>query len=417
MDPKRLSITDYDYELPEGRIALHPLPERDASKLLVWRDGGFQDSRYRDIAGWLPPDALMVFNDTRVTDARLRFPGSGTRELEVFVLEPADGSMLPELLGREGSVVCRCLIGGASRWKPGLPIEKRVATSAGDLTLQAWNEGREGDAFRVRLSWDPSELNFAEVLHLAGQIPLPPYLRRNPEADDSTRYQTVYAAREGSVAAPTAGLHFTEDVFRSLDTMGVSRHFVTLHVGAGTFRPVKAERMEDHPMHGEFAEVDRGLLDRLAESERPVVAVGTTSLRTLESLYWMGCKVRETPDTAPSELEIGQWEPYDRKSGPLPTPKEALMALSDWMDAKGRSTLVFRTHLLIAPGYRFRVAGGLVTNFHQPRSTLLLLIAAWMGGAWRDMYRHALENDYRFLSYGDGCLLGPPVYDGSATDD
>jgi len=408
MDPKAIAIADYDYELPEESIALHPLPERDASRLLVWRGDGFVDSRYRDIGEWLPPGARMVFNDTRVTDARLRFPVSGGKDMEVFVLEPADGTMLPDILGKRGSVLCRCLVGGAARWKSGIPLEKSIASPWGDLTIRAWNEGRDRDAFRIRISWEPADAVFAEVLHLAGQIPLPPYLRRSPVADDADRYQTVYAAREGSVAAPTAGLHFTEELLQRLEGKGIRRHFVTLHVGAGTFLPVKVERMEAHRMHGEFAEVGRGLLDRLREDAGPIIAVGTTSLRTLESLYWLGRKLLAEPTLTAAGLEVGQWEPYGHDEAGLPGMSEALGAVADRMDAQGRTDLVFRTELLIAPGYRFRVAGGLVTNFHQPRSTLLLLIAAWMGGAWKEMYRHALDNGYRFLSYGDGCLLAPP---------
>lgn len=408
MDPRGISIADFDYDLPEERIALYPLPERDASKLLVWRGEGFEDSRYRDIADWLPPGAQMVFNDTRVTDARLRFPIGDAREIEVFVLEPVGGAMLPDILGKEGTVLCRCLVGGAARWKPGIPLEKTVSSPWGDLTIRAWNEGRDGDAFRIRLAWDPADAVFSEVLHLAGQLPLPPYLRRSPEADDAGRYQTVYAAREGSVAAPTAGLHFTEELLQRLEARGIRQNFVTLHVGAGTFLPVKAERMEAHPMHGEFAELGRGLLNRLRGGEGPIVAVGTTSLRTLESLFWLGRKLLAEPTLPTAALEVGQWEPYGHDEAELPTLSECLGAVAGWMDMQGRTDLVFRTQLLIAPGYRFRMAEGLVTNFHQPRSTLLLLIAAWMGEAWKDMYLHALDHGYRFLSYGDGCLLGPP---------
>jgi len=410
MHPEALSIADFDYLLPPDRIALHPLPERDASRLLVWDGQGFTDSWYRDIADRLAPGTCMVFNDTRVTDARLLFPVSDTQSVEVFLLEPADGgSMLAESLGQGSPATCRCLIGGIARWKAGRPLEKRVPLPTGNCLLQAWNEGRDGDAFRVRLEWDAPGTRLVDILHHAGQVPLPPYLRRAPAAEDADRYQTVYAAREGSVAAPTAGLHFTPALLGRLDQQGVDRRFVTLHVGAGTFRPVKAERMADHPMHGEFAEVGRDLLDRLITDAGPVVAVGTTSLRTLESLYWMGRKVLADPGLPAAALETGQWEPYAQTRGQAPDTAEAIRALGAWMDRGGMTRLVTRTQLLIAPGYRFRVARGLVTNFHQPRSTLLLLIAAWMGDAWKDMYRHALDGGYRFLSYGDGCLLGPPV--------
>lgn len=410
MHPEALSIADFDYELPPDRIALHPLTERDASRLLVWDGKGFADTTYRDIPDRLAAGTRMVFNDTRVTDARLLFPVSATRSVEVFLLEPADGgAMLAESLGRGTPATCRCLVGGAARWKAGRPLEKHITLATGQCRLLAWNEGRDGDAFRIRLEWDAPDTPLVDILHRAGQVPLPPYLRRAPTAGDADRYQTVYAAREGSVAAPTAGLHFTPAVLDRLDQKGVHRHFVTLHVGAGTFRPVKAERMADHPMHGEFAEVGRDLLDRLLAATGPVVAVGTTSLRTLESLYWMGRKVMVDPGLPAAGLATGQWDPYREPSGTQPKAGEALRALADWMDRAGMTRLVTRTHLLIAPGYRFRVVEGLVTNFHQPRSTLLLLIAAWMGDAWRAMYRHALDGGYRFLSYGDGCLLGPPL--------
>jgi len=410
MHPDALSIADFDYPLPPDRIALHPLPERDASRLLVWDGQGFTDSRYRDIPDRLSPGTCMVFNDTRVTDARLLFPVSDRPPVEVFLLEPADGgSMLAQRLGQGSPATCRCLVGGATRWKAGRPLEKRVPLPAGECLLRAWNEGRDGDAFRVRLEWDAPATPLLDILHHAGQVPLPPYLRRAPDAEDADRYQTVYATREGSVAAPTAGLHFTPALLGRLDRQGVHRRFVTLHVGAGTFRPVKAERMADHPMHGEFAEVDRELLDRLLTDPGPVVAVGTTSLRTLESLYWMGRKVMADPGLPAAAPETGQWDPYAHTPGTAPDSREALHALGEWMDRGGMTRLLTRTQLLVAPGYRFRVANGLVTNFHQPRSTLLLLIAAWMGDAWKDMYRHALDGGYRFLSYGDGCLLGPPV--------
>lgn len=407
MHPKDLSISAYDYPLPDSAIAQQPLPERDASRLLVWKGGRFHDSSYRALPDWLPAGTRMVFNDTRVTDARLRFPGPGQKELEVFILEPADGSMLADCLAREGAITCRCLVGGASRWKTDLPLEKSLPMPSGTLTLRAWNEGRDGDAFRVRLAWEPSTVCLADVLHLAGQIPLPPYLRRAPQAMDTERYQTTYAAKEGSVAAPTAGLHFTESLFERLEANGIQRRFVTLHVGAGTFRPVTAEHMADHPMHGEFSEVARSLLDGLIDPGGPVIAVGTTSLRTLESLYWMGWKVLQDPALLPSGLDIGQWEPYGHDKASLPTASTALKALAGWMDERGLARLVTRTQLLIAPGYSFQVVNGLVTNFHQPRSTLLLLVAAWMGDRWKEMYEYALDRGYRFLSYGDGCLIGP----------
>lgn len=444
MDPKNISIADYSYDLPDGAIAYYPLAERDASKLLVYRAGELHEDIYRNIAQYLPEGALLVFNNTRVVEARIVFQKPTGGLIEIFCLEPpAEYGGIAAALMRTGSVRWKCLIGGASKWKPGQVLRKelvaRIPAAARveggghvgpgfdeQVVLEArWVERLEG-AFLIELSWKPAELSFAELLHRAGLVPLPPYIHRTVESMDSERYQTVYARHDGSVAAPTAGLHFTEAIFRQLEQRGIQRSFVTLHVGAGTFLPVKAATLGEHPMHIEFiavrVEVIRELLDRLV-SGRPVIAVGTTSARTLESLYWLGARVVAHPSVAPEDLVVHQWDAYaqagtaDRRetavagerrdSGLAVDAVEALEALLAWMERHGLKELVTTTQLLIAPGYSWKVVAGLVTNFHQPESTLLLLIASLVGEDWRRMYGYAVEHGFRFLSYGDGCLLLP----------
>ena len=432
MDPKDISIADYSYDLPDGAIAYYPLAERDASRLLVYRAGELHEDIYRNIAQYLPEGALLVFNNTRVVEARIVFQKPTGGLIEIFCLEPpAEYGGIAAALMRTGSVRWKCLIGGASKWKPGQVLRKELAAHvpgahgvpAGDpLVLEArWVERVEG-AFLIELSWTPADLSFAELLHRAGLVPLPPYIHRTVESTDSERYQTVYARHDGSVAAPTAGLHFTEAIFQQLEQRGIQRTFVTLHVGAGTFLPVKAATLGEHPMHIEFiavrVEVIRELRDRLTTS-RPVIAVGTTSARTLESLYWLGAKVVADPSVAAEDLVVHQWDAYAQDeaadnreavgvgSGPAVGAAEALQALLAWMEVRGLKEVVTTTQLLITPGYSWKNVAGLVTNFHQPESTLLLLIASLVGEDWRTMYGYALEHGFRFLSYGDGCLLLP----------
>ena len=422
MDPKEISIADYSYDLPDGTIAYYPLAERDASRLLVYRAGELHEDIYRNIAQHLPEGALLVFNNTRVVEARIVFQKPTGGLIEIFCLEPPpEYGGIAAALTRTGSVRWKCLIGGASKWKPGQVLRKEL----GPLILEArWVERVEG-AFLIELSWMPADLSFAELLHRAGLVPLPPYIHRTVESTDSERYQTVYARHDGSVAAPTAGLHFTEAIFQELEQRGIQRTFVTLHVGAGTFLPVKTATLGEHPMHIEFiavrVEVIRELRDRLTTG-RPVIAVGTTSARTLESLYWLGARVVADPSVAAENLVVHQWDAYvqggtaDRRetagrawersdSGAA----EALQALLAWMETRGLKELVTTTQLLITPGYSWKIVAGLVTNFHQPESTLLLLIASLVGEDWRTMYGYALEHGFRFLSYGDGCLLLPTL--------
>jgi len=403
-DPRTLSIKGFTYSLPEERIAKYPLAERDASKLLIYKEEKIEESIYSNIADHIPSDALLVFNDTKVVEARLLFQKPTGGIIEIFCLEPHEQypDITTAMLQHE-KVFWHCLIGGASKWKRGQVLEKKVTYNSKDLVLNAGYIEKMGDSFIVELSWNDLSLSFAEVLHLFGAIPLPPYIKREAEISDAERYQTVYAHYEGSVAAPTAGLHFTETVFKKLKEKNIKKDFVTLHVGAGTFKPVKTEVMKDHEMHAEYFTVSKSTIQNLIDLlDKNIIAVGTTSLRTLESLYWLGVK-RSTINSQQS-MEITQWEVYEHNEKMIST-KEALENLIKLMNEKDLDNLTAKTQIIIAPGYQFKIVNGLVTNFHQPQSTLLLLVAAFIGKNWKEVYDHALENNFRFLSYGDGSLL------------
>jgi S-adenosylmethionine:tRNA ribosyltransferase-isomerase len=406
-DPRILSIKDFTFSLPEERIAKYPLQERDSSKLLVYKESKISEAVYQNIADYLPADSLLVFNDTKVVEARLLFQKPTGGVIEIFCLEPhhQNAGITPAMQQHE-KVLWNCLIGGASKWKHGQVLSKNIFHNGHELFLEARFIGKETDSFIVELSWNDSKLSFAEVLHLFGAIPLPPYIKREAEQTDTERYQTVYAQREGSVAAPTAGLHFTERIFKSLEEKNICKDFVTLHVSAGTFKPVKTETMKEHEMHAEHFTVTRSLIENLlAYLDKNIVAVGTTSLRTLESLYWLGASmVNGDPKTNGWPNEITQWEVYD-KTCPSISFKGALNNLINYMNEKGTDHITAKTQIIIAPGYEFKVVKGLVTNFHQPQSTLLLLVAAFIGTDWKKVYSYALENNFRFLSYGDGSLL------------
>jgi S-adenosylmethionine:tRNA ribosyltransferase-isomerase len=407
MDPRIIAINDYTYTLPEEKIARYPLPERDASKLLVYREGHITTDTYRNIGSHLPAGSLLVFNNTRVIEARLLFQKQSGGSIEIFCLEPAD--QYPDIttgMLQQGHVAWKCLLGGAGKWKPGQVLQKTIPYNDTAVLLEARYTAKQTDCFIIALEWTPRHLSFAEVLHHAGMIPLPPYIKRIPETSDSERYQTVYALQDGSVAAPTAGLHFTPAIFDTLQQKNIHHSFVTLHVGAGTFKPVKSARMEGHHMHAEFIDVSRELIVQLLQFLPPVYAVGTTSARTLESLHWMGVKTILYPSITADQLSLTQWEVYDRLQQYHYTPAEALQGLLQWMDKRNLQRLLSKTQILIAPGYSFKIIRGLITNFHQPQSTLLLLVAALMGNNWKKMYQHALDNNFRFLSYGDGCLIG-----------
>ena len=403
-DPRTLSIKDFTYSLPDERIAKYPLAERDASKLLIYRKENITEDIYRNIDDHIPSNSLLVFNDTKVVEARLLFQKPTGGVIEIFCLEPHEQyrDITTAMLQHE-KVLWHCLIGGASKWKHGQILMKKIFYNSKELILEAKYIGKEIDSFIVELLWNDSSLSFAEVLHLFGAIPLPPYIKREAEASDAERYQTVYAHYEGSVAAPTAGLHFTERVLKSLEENDIQKDFVTLHVGAGTFKPVKTEIMQDHEMHAEYFTLSKSTIQNIiAHLDKNIVAVGTTSLRTLESLYWLG--VKKSTDDGRRTTEISQWEIYDRNEKSI-SAKDSLNKLIKWMNEKQIDHLTAKTQIIIAPGYQFRIVNGLITNFHQPQSTLLLLVAAFIGVDWRRIYDHALKNNFRFLSYGDGSLL------------
>lgn len=403
MHPSQLSIDDFTYELPDERIAYFPLSNRDDSKLLVYDKSSISEDRYANIADHIEPGSLLFFNNTKVVEARLLFQKPSGGVIELFCLEPHEQyGTITNALQQNGHVIYQCLVGGASKWKNGQVLEKIIEHGHDTIKIEARYLEKREDHFLIDLRWFPESISFAEVLHHAGAMPLPPYIKRKAEKKDEERYQTVYARHDGSVAAPTAGLHFTEAVFDKLKQKNIDTAFLTLHVGAGTFKPVKAATMQDHTMHAEWIEITRETVERIiAQEDKPIVVVGTTSLRTLESLYWMGVKLlQDENDTA--DL-LTQWEPYQLPSDiPLTA---AMNALLQKMEKDNTNGWAARTQIIIAPGYTPRVATSLVTNFHQPKSTLLLLVAALIGNDWRKVYDYALTNEFRFLSYGDGSLL------------
>ena len=399
---QEIAIAEYDYPLPDERIAKYPLAERDTSKLLLYKGGEIRQEKFADLPSFIPQGALMVFNNTRVIQARLRFRKETGAQIEVFCLEPEQPADYQLMFQETKECVWQCLVGNSSRWKSGV-LSQVIEIDGVQVTLSV-ERVSSAAVNLVRFFWDGG-FTFAQLLEAAGELPIPPYLNRKTEESDMNTYQTVYSKVKGSVAAPTAGLHFTPAVLGALDAAGVQRGEVTLHVGAGTFKPVKSELIADHEMHEEYIEVQRGLIERIIAAGGAAVAVGTTSVRTLESLYFLGEKVSENPAIEESELCVGQWEPYNREHT-LST-VEALTALLQWLDAKGLDRVHSHTRIMIAPGYTFRVVKAIVTNFHQPKSTLLLLVSAFIGGNWRRVYDFALENGFRFLSYGDSSLLIP----------
>jgi S-adenosylmethionine:tRNA ribosyltransferase-isomerase len=404
MHPKNLRIEDFTYELPHEQVAKYPLEVRDASKLLIYKGEIVSEDIYSNIADHIPADTLMAFNQTKVVHARLLFKKATGGIIEAFCLEPHEQyADIQTAMQQKGKVWWKCMIGGASKWKHGMVLE--LIHNDPDFVVKAAIAERNAGSFTLELTWD-NEMAFAEILYYAGKVPLPPYLHREAEAGDEERYQTIYAKEEGSVAAPTAGLHFTERVMDRLREKNIDSTFVTLHVGAGTFKPVKSETMEEHDMHAEWIDVEYVTIETLlAHLEKGIVAVGTTSMRTLESLYWIGAKLANNTSINLSGVAITQWEPYELSIEV--SAEEALRAILAYMDKQDITRLVTRTQILIAPGYTVRIVKGLVTNFHQPQSTLLLLVAALIGQRWREVYDYALVNNYRFLSYGDGCLLWP----------
>lgn len=403
MNPKDIDINQFDYPLPDSRIATHPLAERDRCKLLLrTADGSISQYIFTSLPDLLPENSMLVYNNTRVINARLRFhkgPDSTGALIEVFCLEPHTPADYARNFASTDECSWTCIVGNSKRWKDA-PLTMPLTIGEKKVTLTATRMRNDGTTSLVRFSWDNPDITFSDIIKEAGEIPIPPYLNRNTEATDSVDYQTVYSHIDGSVAAPTAGLHFTDSVLEAISRRGIPRRELTLHVGAGTFKPVKSDTIGEHEMHSEFIAVPRDLIAELAATTREVIAVGTTSVRTLESLYHIGCLISRNR----FDGSLPQWYPYEEDHPEL-SPQEALQQVVDYLDRNGLKTLIAQTRIIIAPGYRYRIVRGMVTNFHQPRSTLLLLVSAFVGGDWLPIYEYALEHDFRFLSYGDACLL------------
>lgn len=401
-----LFISDYTYSLPEERIAKFPLDKRDESKLLLYQSGKVSDSQFNQLVNHLPANTLLVFNNTRVIHARLFFRKESGAKIEIFCLEPISPALAEQALTAHHSCEWKCIVGNLKRWKSeALCLEYTIDGVKG--VLSAEKKERDGENVDILFSWTSNHM-FGQIIESCGQLPIPPYLKRETEESDLVTYQTVYAKYEGSVAAPTAGLHFTSNVLESLKGKGIEREELTLHVGAGTFKPVKAETIDLHEMHCEHFTIRQSTLEHIIckLNSSKIIAIGTTSVRTLESLYYLGLKIAQNKITKPEQLTVNQWEPYDEKQPAIAT-IDALNALLAYMKNRGIDELSSATSIMIAPPYQYKVVGGLITNFHQPQSTLLLLVAALIGEDWRNVYDYALNNGFRFLSYGDSSLLLP----------
>lgn len=420
-DTKHIHISDFNYELSDERIAKFPLQQRDHSKLLIYQHGEVSDDVFLNLPNHLPQGALMVFNNTRVIQARLHFRKETGALIEVFLMEPALPADYELMFQTTGKCSWLCMVGNLKKWKEG-PLMRDFEIKGKALTLSATMDRNKtmeksgGTNYWVDFEWDNPEVNFAEILEAVGELPIPPYLNRATQESDKTTYQTVYSKIKGSVAAPTAGLHFTDAVLHDLDQKGVVRDEVTLHVGAGTFKPVKSVEIEDHHMHTEYIVVHRHTFERLLQHDCSVIAVGTTSVRTLESLYYMGVKLAMNPQCTEEDLHVNQWEPYDLPhneeglvlvDGEPVSVEQSVRNLLDYLNRDGLEALHSSTQIIIAPGYVYKIVKMLVTNFHQPQSTLLLLVSAFLKGDWRKVYDYALSHDFRFLSYGDSSLLIP----------
>ncbi len=400
--PKNISINDFDYNLPNERIALFPLENRDQSKLLIFKNEEIKEDRFENILSHIPKESLFVFNNSKVINARIVFEKSTGSKIEIFCLEPAgDTHEYASVMAENGSSIWKCFIGGVAKWKTEF-LEKVVFINDQEIVFRAKIISNLSEGFVIKFEWNDESISFAEILDKTGDVPLPPYIKRSTELADTSRYQTVYAQHDGSVAAPTAGLHFTEQILAQLNQHQIHQAFVTLHVGAGTFKPVKSATMQEHEMHSEWIDVDINTIKKIIDHKELIIAVGTTSLRTLESLYWLGVKSLLNPDI--EILDIQQWDAYELPANEI-SKEVALTALIVWMNKKGLSRIFNTTQLLITPGYSFKIVKAMVTNFHQPKSTLLLLVAAAIGPKWKTCYEYALENDFRFLSYGDANLL------------
>ena len=404
-DPKHIHISEFDYPLPDERIAKFPLPVRDQSKLLVYRHGQVSEDVFTSLPDYIPAGELMVFNNTKVIQARLHFRKETGALIEVFCLEPILPADYALNFQQTEHVAWLCMIGNLKKWKEGV-LRREMTVKGRPLTLTAERGGCWGTSHWVDFRWDNREVTFADILEVFGELPIPPYLNRATQESDKVTYQTVYSKIKGSVAAPTAGLHFTSRVLDALRDKGVDLEELTLHVGAGTFKPVKSEEIEGHEMHTEYISVSRSTIEKLIAHGGKAIAVGTTSVRTLESLYHIGVTLLKHPDASEEELPVRQWQPYEMEED-APTSVEALSALLVYLDRHGMEALHTSTQIIIAPGYDYRIVKAMVTNFHQPKSTLLLLVSAFVQGDWRTIYDYALAHGFRFLSYGDSSLLIP----------
>jgi len=400
---QKIAIQDFTYSLPEERVASYALTNRDQSRLLIWENGKITDEQFYHLPEYLPDGSMLVFNNTRVIRARLFFRKPTGARIEIFCLEPLDPHEYTQSFSQTERCRWKCIVGNLRKWKDEVLVQKlETGTEVVNFCAQKIQE-LSNQAYEIAFSWDNPGFTFADLLEISGNIPIPPYLNRNSETIDLTSYQTVYSKIKGSVAAPTAGLHFSDNIFEQLKKKNISTEEVTLHVGAGTFQPVKSETIGGHDMHTEHFIATLQFIDQMAAFDGKIIAVGTTSVRTLESLYSIGCKLMENPLLNIDQLAVGQWDPYTI-TAPGHTRSEAFGAISAWLRTHQLKELVSATQIIILPGYRFKVIGGMITNFHQPQSTLLLLIAAFLGDEWRRIYTHAIEEKYRFLSYGDSNL-------------
>ncbi len=400
---QNISMANYRYDLPDERIAKHPVTPRHASKLLVYTHGQISDHQFTDISQFIPDDSLLVYNNTRVIHARLYFKKATGAKIEIFCLEPIAPNDHQLCFQQTEKVTWKCMVGNLKKWK-GEPLQKEVTVKGNTFLLTASLLKRDMEDLQIEFSWNCGH-SFSEIIEHSGIIPIPPYLNRNTEENDKLVYQTVYAKSEGSVAAPTAGLHFTDEVFSSLHKKNIARTEVTLHVGAGTFQPVKTNDVANHTMHAEWISVDQPTLKNLLTHIGKTTAVGTTTVRTLESLYWLGHKLAEQGNTNGKNLMVEQWAPYQSTRN-MPA-EESLQTLVNYLQTNKLTTLRFYTQIIIVPGYQFKLVNRIITNFHQPSSTLLLLVSAFIGEDWKRIYTHALDNNYRFLSFGDSSLLVP----------
>ena len=402
MKKEHINLDDYNYDLPEDRIAQYPVQERDMSRLLIYRNKEIFHDTFKNINIHIPAQSLLVFNNTRVIRARILFNKVSGAVIEVLCLEPLFPSDYETSLGSEKPVIWKCLVGNLKKWKTGI-ISTSFKYLGNVYELTAEKIETDGETSRILFRWNCSELSFGEVIEMTGHIPLPPYLNRQDEPEDLDRYQTVYSLINGSVAAPTAGLHFTDHVIDKLQQDKIKSTNITLHVGAGTFKPVKSKDISDHKMHCEHFIVHKETIDLLLENQGNIITVGTTSVRTIESLFWLGVKLTGHPLSDPVPLSLGQWDAYEMNSKVSVT--DSMNAILSYLKMSNLPFLEASTSIIIVPGYQFKMTNGIITNFHQPCSTLLLLISAWTGSSWKEIYRYALENDFRFLSYGDCSLL------------